>query len=90
MTQTKTFIRKKVEGQVLYNDGEFAEIQTSGIEGIEEDLLLKAIQTHRADTSDSPEEFERRFPVGTWLEIITTTEITSALHEQSSNEGFLQ
>jgi len=90
MTQTKTFIRKKVEGQVLYNDGEFAEIQTSGIEGIEEGLLLETIQTHRPDTGDSPEQFQRRFPVGMWLEIITTTEITSALHEQSSNEDFLQ
>ena len=90
MTQTKTFIRKKVEGQVLYNDGEFAEIQTSGIEGIEEGLLLKTIQTHRPDTGDSPEEFQCRFPVGMWLEILTTTEITLALYEQRSNEDFFQ
>lgn len=34
---TKTMVvRKRVEGQVLYNDGEFTEIQTNGIEGIEE------------------------------------------------------
>lgn len=90
MTETKTVIRKKVEGQVLYNDGEFAEIQTNGIEGIEEGVLLETIQTHRGDTSDLPEELQRRFPVGMRLEIMTTHEITSALHEQSSNEDFLQ
>ena len=67
---------KRVEGQVEYNDGEFAEIQTIGIEGIEKNLLLETIQLHRGDTQDTPEEFRRRFPVGMRLGIVTTTEIT--------------
>jgi len=32
---------KRVECRVEYNDGEFAEIQTIGIEGIEKNLLLE-------------------------------------------------
>ena len=69
-------ISKKVKGEIDYNDGEFAEVQTCGIEGIEKDLLLGTIQIHREDTSDTPEEFQHRFPVGMWLDIVTTTEIT--------------
>ena len=69
-------ISKKVKGEIDYNDGEFAEVQTSGIEGIEKDLLLDTFQIHREDTSDSPEEFRQRFPVGLWLDVVTTTEIT--------------
>lgn len=34
-------IRKKVEGEVQYNDADFVEIQTNGIEGIEKDLTLR-------------------------------------------------
>ena len=68
-------ISKKVKGEIDYNDGEFAEVQTCGIEGIEKDLLLGTIQIHREDTSDTSEEFQHRFPVGMWLDIVTTTEI---------------
>jgi hypothetical protein len=68
-------ISKKVKGEIDYNDGEFAEVQTSGIEGIEKDLLLDTFQIHREDSSDSPEEFRQRFPVGLWLDVVTTTEI---------------
>jgi hypothetical protein len=32
------------------DDGELAEIQTVGIEGIEKNLLLETIQMHRGDT----------------------------------------
>jgi hypothetical protein len=39
--------REQVHGEVEFNDGEFAEIQTVGIEGIEKDLLLQTIQVHR-------------------------------------------
>jgi hypothetical protein len=67
---------KQVEGQVEYNDGEFAEIQTIGIEGIEKSLLLETIQIHRGDTQDTPEEFRHRFPVGVRLAVLTTTEVT--------------
>jgi hypothetical protein len=34
---------------------------TYGIEGVEKDILLQTIQTHREDTNDTPEEFRRRF-----------------------------
>ncbi|HEY4930889.1 MAG TPA: hypothetical protein VII23_04895 [Terriglobales bacterium] len=67
---------KRVAGEVEYNDGEFAEIQTIGIEGIEKNLLLETIQIHRGDTHDTPEEFQLRFPVGVRLCIVTTTEVT--------------
>jgi hypothetical protein len=91
MTKTMIVIRKRVEGQVLYNDGEFSEIQTNGIEGIEEGLLLNKIQTHREDTSDTPEEFQRRFPIGMWVDIMTITEITPVLdQERNSRCEYLQ
>lgn len=70
-------ITKKVKGEIDHNDGEFAEVQTFGIEGIEKDLLLGTTQIHREDTSDTPEEFERRFPVGMWLDISTIIDITA-------------
>ena len=67
---------KRVEGEVEYNDGEFAEIQTVGIEGIEKNLLLETMQLRRCDTENTPDEFQRRFAVGMRLGILTTTEIT--------------
>ena len=69
-------ISKRVEGEVDYNDGSFAEVQTYGIEGIEKNLLLDTIQLHIEDTEYTPEQFQQRFPVGTTLSILTTTEIT--------------
>jgi hypothetical protein len=68
---------KRVEGTVEYNDGEFAEVLTYGIEGIEKDLLLETIQIHREDTEDMPEYFQRRFSAGWRLSIVTSTEITT-------------
>ena len=68
---------KRVDGEVEYNDGEFAAVQTFGIEGIERGLLLETIQIHRKDTEDTPEKFRRRFPAGMILSILTTTEITT-------------
>jgi hypothetical protein len=75
MAETIVF-RKRVQGEVEFNDGEFAEIQTVGIEGIEKDLLLQTIQVHRGDTAYSCEQFERKVPVGSWLTICTTIEVT--------------
>jgi hypothetical protein len=75
MTKGITVIRKQIEGLVEYNDGEFAEIKTGGIDGVDEGILMGMMQTHREDTSDTPEEFQRRFPVGAWLNILTITEI---------------
>jgi hypothetical protein len=68
--------RKRVEDTVVSNDGEFAEVDIRGVEGVEEDLFLDTMQIHIEDTSDTPEEFRQRLPVGTWLNISTTTEIT--------------
>jgi len=67
---------QRVEGEVLHNHGDFAEVATIGIEGIEEGLWLDTIQIHCEDTGDTPEQFQRRFPVGTTLSILTITEIT--------------
>jgi hypothetical protein len=75
MEKTRMISQKRVHGEVESNDGEFAEIRTVGIEGIEKDLLLDTIQAHREDTENTPEEFQRRFPVGSWLDICTTIEV---------------
>lgn len=37
---------------------------------------MGTFQIHREDTSDSGEQFRQRFPVGMWLDVVTTTEIT--------------
>jgi hypothetical protein len=58
-------------------DGQFAEVQTIGIEGIEKDLWLGTLQIHRENTRDTPEEFRRRFSVGMRLDVVTTTEIAT-------------
>jgi hypothetical protein len=76
MEKNQMVVRKRVEGQVEYNDGDFAEVQTIGIEGIEKNLLLETIQIHRGDTQDTPQEFRHRFPVGVRLAVLTTTEVT--------------
>ncbi len=47
-----------------------AEVQTNGIEGTEKNLLLGTIQIHREDMDDTESEFEHRFPVGMWLDIL--------------------
>lgn len=75
---------KRVEGRVEYNDSEFAEIQLIGIEGIEKNLLLETIQIHRGDTRDTPEEFQRKFPVGIRLKVLTTTEVTKKRMRRTS------
>ena len=72
-------VTKRVEGEVQFSDGEFAEVQTYGIEGIEKDLLLQTVQIHREDTDKTSDEFQKGFSVGTVLEIITTTEFTIKL-----------
>jgi hypothetical protein len=68
--------RRRVEGKVVYNDGVFAAVDTCGVEGIEEGLFLESIQIHIEDTTDTSAEFRQRFPVGTRLNLSTTTEIT--------------
>jgi hypothetical protein len=74
---TKSLVsRKHVHGEVEFNDGEFAEIQTVGIDGIEKDLLLQTIQVHRDDSNYSCEQFQHELPVGSWLTICTTIEVT--------------
>jgi hypothetical protein len=86
MEKTRMRTSKRVEGQVEYNDGEFAEVQTVGIEGIEKNLFLETIQIHRGDAQNTPEEFRRRFPVGLMLSILTTTEITVPDRQSENND----
>ena len=45
---------KKVEGEVDYNNGEFAEAKTIGIEGIEDGLWLDTMTIQR-DTEETVE-----------------------------------
>jgi len=71
-------VRKRLEGEAQYNDGQFAEVQTVETEGPEQGLLLDAIQLHREDTDDTHEEFQHRFSVGMWLNVWTTMEIDSS------------
>ena len=73
-------ITKMVAGEVNCNDGEFAEIKTVGVEGIEKDLWLDTFQIHREDTDDTPDQFRRRFSIGMCLDIVTTTKITPSRH----------
>ena len=65
-------ITKKVEGEVDYNDGEFAETKTIGIEGIEDGLWLGTMQIRRVNMEDTWEDFLQRLPVGMRLRIVTT------------------
>jgi hypothetical protein len=78
---------KKVKGVVELNDGDFAEVQTVGIEGIEKNLLLWKIQLHRENTNDSRPEFQRRFPVDTWVDIWLTIEVRSQLGSRNQDFG---
>jgi hypothetical protein len=78
---------KRLEGKVNYNDGSFAEVLTHGVGGIQKSLLLETIQLHREDTEDAPEQFQQRFPVGTILSILTTTEITTKRRLKSDETG---
>lgn len=89
MPNTKTIVRKVREGKIEYNDGEFAVIQTYGIEGVEKNLLMERIQTHREDTKDTTEEFRRRFALSTVVRICTTTEITNNSEDSSTDESRL-
>jgi hypothetical protein len=76
LEKRQVLIRKRVEGEVNYNDASFAEVLTYGAEGIDKSLPLDTIQIHREDTGDQPEKFQRRFPVGMTLSVLTTTELT--------------
>ena len=77
MCKTQIIVSKRTEGEVQHNGGEFAEIQTNGIDGIEKDLLLDTIQIDRDDIGDTPEVFKRKLEVGMWLDISTQTVLTS-------------
>ena len=67
-------IQQKMEGEVVFNDGDFAEIEVGGVEREEAGLFLKTMQAHREDTSDTGKEFRQRLGVGTMLDIVVTTE----------------
>jgi hypothetical protein len=79
--RTNMVITKEVEGVVDSNDGEFAEINTIGIEGIEDGLWLGTMQIRRVNMEISlsymypgkmqkiKAEYTRLYPMGrveTW------------------------
>lgn len=76
MKRKRMLTSERVEGEIEYNNGQFAEVLTYGTEGIDKGLALETIQIHVEDTENTPEEFQRRFPVGATLSILTITEIT--------------
>jgi hypothetical protein len=57
-TAESIVFRMQVQGDVVFNDGECAAIQTVGIEGTEKDLLLQTIQVHRGDAEYSCGQFQ--------------------------------
>ena len=72
------------QGEVKFNDGDFAEVQLYveledgiGYGGI-------AIQIHREDTDLDRDEFSRRFAAGCWIKISEHLHITSDYHERKS------
>ena len=70
MSETQ-FVLSKVRGLVVHNDGQFAEVELGGIEGIEENIFLTTIQLHVEHTQMTEEEFRNRFPVGASMTIRT-------------------
>ena len=56
MEKNQMMTLKQVEGEVEYNYGELADIQTVGTDGIEKNLLLETIQMHRRGDTNAPEE----------------------------------
>ena len=55
-------ITKEVEGEVDSNDGEFAEINTIGIEGIEDGRWLGTMQIRRIKHGGHAEGFSAETP----------------------------
>ena len=84
MCKTHIINRKQIEGVVESNDGDFAEIETNGIEGIEEGLLLDTITIERNETKEEPEHFQRRLPVGMWVDIETVITVQQPIVEGAS------
>jgi hypothetical protein len=85
-------ITKEVEGEVDSNDGEFAEINTIGIEGIEDGLWLGTMQIRRVNMEDTWEEFLHRLPVRLLLGQIDSTSRSSHMVscDSSSRTGATQ
>ena len=62
MEKNQMMTLKQVEGEVEYNDGELAEIQTVGTDGIEKNLLLETIQMHRSNDTNTPRRVPSQVP----------------------------
>ena len=54
--KTQMITRQRVEGEVECNDGEFAEVATTGIEGIEKNLRLDTLHIDVAVSKSSHAE----------------------------------
>ena len=68
-------IESAVVGNILFNDGEFAEIQTVGKAGIGRGLLIETFQINRLQTNQTSKSFLYFFPVGMKIRIHTRMEI---------------
>ena len=66
---------------MTYNDGDSAQIASTGNEGIGGNPWLNMVQIHRQDVRNTIEEFRGRFPVGMRINISTTTEIVNESSE---------
>ena len=65
------------QDDVAFNDGDYAEVDINGVEGVEKGLWLDTMQISVLDAGGiSPKEFRKKFPVGMLLDISTATEIT--------------
>jgi hypothetical protein len=58
-------------------DGQFAEVQTSGIEGIEKDLWLGTLRSTAKTHAIRRKNFGVGFRLGMRLDVVTTTEIAT-------------
>ena len=82
MNTNEVVFQRGKQGQAVFNDGDFAEVQLyveleHGI-GYGE----TAIQIHREDTDLEIDEFNRRFAAGCWIKISEHLHITSDYHEK--------
>jgi hypothetical protein len=85
MCKTVIINRKQIEGVVESNDGDFAEIETNGIDGLEEGLLLETVTIERNETKETPEQFQRRLQVGMRVDIETIITAQQPANERAQS-----
>ena len=82
MNTNEVVFQSGKQGKVVFNDGDFAEVQLY-VE-LEDGMGYgeTAIQIHREDTDLGRDEFSRRFAAGYWIKISEHLHITSDYHEK--------